>query len=527
MAEPEQALTNVAEEASQGSVDQEQTVPEDAAVEETAPSAVPAEQEGEEAEGLDFLGEDSSDDEEVVVKIGDIKQNVPYQKSAAAGGAGGASKVDLDGQPTHKGTMIYDLDLASMEDKPWRKPGADITDYFNYGFNEETWNYYCERQKKLRAEYGSNQAQINRFLFNNISLGVPQLTTTTGGRQLVNICGPEKPQKVNKVVIDLSRPPPNAEGTPIPIMRTVLTAPSAVSQSPNFGAPPPSTSDPRSTISDVSLSSSTSPTALASHSIPTVDFSRPPPTRDAAPGEELPPGVEEPGPPGAAGLAASIPPVQNMAIPSLGGMTPSINTSMPPPGFNPNVPPPGIPPVRLGGMPPPAMNVPPPSFYGGLPNHASAGFSSGSVGFSRPPPLLTGRSGGYEREFDRGGDSGDDEYYARRSRRKRSRSRSPDSRRRREDKDRERRHESPYEGRRHKDDRDRDRSDKKRSRTDDRESEDRERKRRKHDRSERSDKKRSSTREDRREKDYSTSRDIKQEIVDAAEDEGLRPPGED
>jgi pre-mRNA 3'-end-processing factor FIP1 len=31
-----------------------------------------------------------------------------------------------------------------------RKPGADITDYFNYGFNEETWRAYCERQKRLR-----------------------------------------------------------------------------------------------------------------------------------------------------------------------------------------------------------------------------------------------------------------------------------------------------------------------------------------------------------------------------------------
>lgn len=32
----------------------------------------------------------------------------------------------------------------------FRKPGADITDYFNYGFNEETWRAYCERQKRLR-----------------------------------------------------------------------------------------------------------------------------------------------------------------------------------------------------------------------------------------------------------------------------------------------------------------------------------------------------------------------------------------
>jgi hypothetical protein len=36
----------------------------------------------------------------------------------------------IDGQP------IYDIDLAQMDDKPWRKPGADITDYFNYGFVE-------------------------------------------------------------------------------------------------------------------------------------------------------------------------------------------------------------------------------------------------------------------------------------------------------------------------------------------------------------------------------------------------------
>lgn len=30
--------------------------------------------------------------------------------------------------------------------------GADITDFFNYGFNEEIWKQYCEKQRKLRAE---------------------------------------------------------------------------------------------------------------------------------------------------------------------------------------------------------------------------------------------------------------------------------------------------------------------------------------------------------------------------------------
>lgn len=47
---------------------------------------------------------------------------------------------------------MYEFNLDSIEDKPWRKPGADITDYFNYGFNEDTWKAYCEKQRKLRID---------------------------------------------------------------------------------------------------------------------------------------------------------------------------------------------------------------------------------------------------------------------------------------------------------------------------------------------------------------------------------------
>lgn len=46
---------------------------------------------------------------------------------------------------------IYDFDLDMMKDKPWLKPGADITDYFNYGFTEKTWKKYCEMQRENRA----------------------------------------------------------------------------------------------------------------------------------------------------------------------------------------------------------------------------------------------------------------------------------------------------------------------------------------------------------------------------------------
>lgn len=28
--------------------------------------------------------------------------------------------------------------------------GADLSDYFNYGFNEDTWKAYCDKQRRLR-----------------------------------------------------------------------------------------------------------------------------------------------------------------------------------------------------------------------------------------------------------------------------------------------------------------------------------------------------------------------------------------
>lgn len=59
---------------------------------------------------------------------------------------------------------MYEFNLDSIEDKPWRKPGADITDYFNYGFNEDTWKAYCEKQRKLRID--NNVAPNVKVRFN-------------------------------------------------------------------------------------------------------------------------------------------------------------------------------------------------------------------------------------------------------------------------------------------------------------------------------------------------------------------------
>lgn len=52
-------------------------------------------------------------------------------------------------------TIEFNIMALGDEDKPWKRPGADITDYFNYGFTEDTWMQYCEKQKMIRQEYAN------------------------------------------------------------------------------------------------------------------------------------------------------------------------------------------------------------------------------------------------------------------------------------------------------------------------------------------------------------------------------------
>lgn len=47
------------------------------------------------------------------------------------------------------GRSILDVDLSALNDKPWRKPGADISDWFNYGFDEISWEAYCYRRRDV------------------------------------------------------------------------------------------------------------------------------------------------------------------------------------------------------------------------------------------------------------------------------------------------------------------------------------------------------------------------------------------
>ncbi|XP_047222693.1 pre-mRNA 3'-end-processing factor FIP1 isoform X3 [Girardinichthys multiradiatus] len=126
-------------------------------------SEVPGEAAGEDVESD---SDSDDDDDDVQVTIGDIKTGAPQYTTYGAPPVNLNIKttgsrpygqvttklkgVDLDAPGSINGVPVLEVDMESFEEKPWRKPGADLSDYFNYGFNEDSWKAYCEKQKRLR-----------------------------------------------------------------------------------------------------------------------------------------------------------------------------------------------------------------------------------------------------------------------------------------------------------------------------------------------------------------------------------------
>lgn len=44
---------------------------------------------------------------------------------------------------------IYQVDIDSLPEKPWRRPGANLSDWFNYGFDEQTWAMWCGKKHRM------------------------------------------------------------------------------------------------------------------------------------------------------------------------------------------------------------------------------------------------------------------------------------------------------------------------------------------------------------------------------------------
>ena len=61
------------------------------------------------------------------------------------------------------------IDLDGIENKPWLEEGADISDYFNYGFDEETFKSY---QQKCRDKFSTLDKDkiVDNILDKNLDL---------------------------------------------------------------------------------------------------------------------------------------------------------------------------------------------------------------------------------------------------------------------------------------------------------------------------------------------------------------------
>ncbi|KAG6813236.1 hypothetical protein H0H92_012873 [Tricholoma furcatifolium] len=71
--------------------------------------------------------------------------------------------IDTDAVGVMDGRSILDYDVAAMAEKPWRRPGSDISDWFNYGFDEISWEAYCYRRRDLGELANVLKANVINF----------------------------------------------------------------------------------------------------------------------------------------------------------------------------------------------------------------------------------------------------------------------------------------------------------------------------------------------------------------------------
>ncbi|XP_011704125.1 PREDICTED: pre-mRNA 3'-end-processing factor FIP1 [Wasmannia auropunctata] len=152
---------------------------------------------------------DSDSDDDVHVVIGDIKSTPAYgslniKRGGLLTNTSGVSdklskqpgKFSIDEFETIgviNGIPAHEFNLDQLEDKPWRQPGADITDYFNYGFNEDTWRAYCERQKRMRSESGVGLIlNAGGGGGNPSGMRMPQVAITNDNSKYSGIMGPKR-----------------------------------------------------------------------------------------------------------------------------------------------------------------------------------------------------------------------------------------------------------------------------------------------------------------------------------------------
>ncbi|KAI9826056.1 MAG: hypothetical protein M1832_000505 [Thelocarpon impressellum] len=119
-------------------------------------------------------------------KTGTPSKGTPA-KSGAEYPAVRTSKVDVDAKPEYEpaGKPITEVNIdedLKEHDKPWRVPGTDVSDYFNYGFDEFTWSLYCLKREKTRAEVEDDKKGFSMVMEGG-AMGLPGMPAPPSGPQ--------------------------------------------------------------------------------------------------------------------------------------------------------------------------------------------------------------------------------------------------------------------------------------------------------------------------------------------------------
>ncbi|KAH8678650.1 Fip1 motif-domain-containing protein [Tricladium varicosporioides] len=130
------------------------------------------------------------------------KESKASKEASSSSGANlpglSTSKIDVDAKPLYEpaGKPITQVNIdqdLNENDKPWRRPGTDVSDYFNYGFDEFTWALYAAKQESLRSEFDPDKiAQNNKKMFEEMNMmmnmggmpGMPGMPAGAGGAQM-------------------------------------------------------------------------------------------------------------------------------------------------------------------------------------------------------------------------------------------------------------------------------------------------------------------------------------------------------
>lgn len=58
------------------------------------------------------------------------------------------------------GLPIFEVDMENFTEKNWRRPGSDVSDWFNYGFDEISWEAYCVRRRDMSEMAAEMKANV-------------------------------------------------------------------------------------------------------------------------------------------------------------------------------------------------------------------------------------------------------------------------------------------------------------------------------------------------------------------------------